>query len=270
MKEILYGFLPEQFEFPEIFRIELAGITYPFAEYRVEREHSQIYSIEYVLAGTGEIQIDGKAYSPEAGDTYILPKNHHHHYWSNKQEPLHKIWINVSGTLCDHLFEVYHLQQQYLLKSITSKENLESLIKICQDYRLTPKMRSEKTSRLFYQLIADIHQQVRPEENNPIPEPIQKAKSILDNHLHTTLSISELAAQVNLSASQLTRLFKATFQQTPYDYFLTKKMEMARILLIETRLSIQEISDRLSFSDEHYFSTLFKQKMKQTPSSLRK
>ncbi|KAF1295544.1 hypothetical protein BAU15_03090 [Enterococcus sp. JM4C] len=268
MKELLLSFLPEQFEFPEIFRIELAGITYPFADYRVERAHSQIYSIEYVIAGTGELQIDGESYYPQAGDTYILPKNHHHKYWSDKRRPFHKVWINVSGTLCDHLFDVYHLQQRYVLSSVSVREHLESIIQLCQDYSLSPKERSEQTSLLFFKLLMAIHQQARPEEL--IPEAIQKAKSILDNHLHTTLSINELARQVNLSASQLTRVFKSIYQQTPYDYFLTKKMEMAEVLLVETRLSIQEISDRLAFSDEHYFSNLFKQKRQRTPSSLRK
>ena len=269
MKELIISFLPEQFEFPEIFRVELAGITYPFADYSVKRAHSQIYSIEYILSGSGEIQIDGLAYHPKAGDIYILPKDHDHFYWSDKRAPFHKIWMNVSGTLCDHLFDVYHLHQRYLLKSIDVQDIFEAFIEICQDYTLSPKLRTEKTSFLFHKLLVEIHQQLRPKEE-VISDAVQKAKSILDNHVHTTITISELARQVNLSSSQLTRLFKHAFHQTPYDYFLTKKMEMAEVLLVETRLSIQEISDRLSFSDEHYFSTLFKQKMNCTPSSLRK
>lgn len=269
MEELVISFLPEQFQFPDIFRIELAGITYPFAGYCVKREHSQIYSIEYVLSGSGEIQIDGLSYQPEAGDIYILPKNHHHFYWSDKRTPFHKIWINVSGTLCDQLFDVYHLHQRYLLKSVDVKDTLEALIKVCQEYPLTPTQRTEKSSILFHKLLLGIHQQLRPKEEL-IPEAVQKAKLILDTHVQTTLTISDLASQVNLSSSQLTRLFKRYFHQTPYDYFLTKKMEMAEVLLSETRLPIQEISDRLSFSDEHYFSTLFKQKMNRTPGSLRK
>lgn len=88
MEEFILSFLPEQFAYPDIFRIKLAGITYLFASYHVKRQHSRIYSLEYLISGKSEIRIDETAYFPSKGDVYILPRDRDHHYWSDKKDPM--------------------------------------------------------------------------------------------------------------------------------------------------------------------------------------
>ncbi len=54
------------------FILTLAGITYPDAEYKIYRECSALYVIEYVEKGAGTVICGGESYRIEKGDVYIL------------------------------------------------------------------------------------------------------------------------------------------------------------------------------------------------------
>ena len=52
--EHIVTFLPGQFAKEDFFCVEMTGITYPDSRYRIERECSDIYCLEYVIAGEGQ------------------------------------------------------------------------------------------------------------------------------------------------------------------------------------------------------------------------
>ena len=50
---------------------------------------------------------------------------------------------------------------------------------------------------------------------------------------------------------------------------MNKKIEMAKRLLLYSKLSVKEIAAQLSFSDQYYFSNYFKRKTGTSPRSFR-
>ena len=82
--------------------------------------------------------------------------------------------------------------------------------------------------------------------------------------------MEELAEEICLSPSQLTRVFRAAYGQTPYRYLLGRRLETACLLLRGTSLPVREIAAHLCFSDEHYFSSLFRQKIGVSPLAYRR
>ena len=75
--------------------------------------------------------------------------------------------------------------------------------------------------------------------------------------MYEKLNLNVLAARLHLSKSNMIRLFKKSFGTTPYEYLLSLKISTAKLLLKNSKMTVKDISDRLKFSDEHYFSTLF-------------
>ena len=63
--------------------------------------------------------------------------------------------------------------------------------------------------------------------------------------------------------------FQQEYGETPYRYFLKKKLELAMLMLRNTRKTIKEIAFELSFSDPYYFSSLFKRKYGFSPRKAR-
>lgn len=95
-------------------------------------------------------------------------------------------------------------------------------------------------------------------------------KDIIQTHMFSTLTISELAVLSGRSLSAFKRDFEKYFQDTPAKYMQAQKLLKARELLYATDFSISEICYEVGFSDTSHFTKLFKQKFHTTPSEYRK
>jgi AraC family transcriptional regulator of arabinose operon len=94
-------------------------------------------------------------------------------------------------------------------------------------------------------------------------------KEYIDKNIYERFSMNDIAKIACLSLSQVNRVFKKEYGITPYDYILTKKIETAKLLLMNTNISIKNIAYKLNFLDEHYFSKIFKSRAGLSPRDYR-
>ena len=99
---------------------------------------------------------------------------------------------------------------------------------------------------------------------------LQQALTIINSDLTADLSLSTLAAQLNVNASYLSTRFKQEMGETLTDYILKKRVEHAILLLNSTDLSISDIANHCGIPDLQYFSKVFKKRIGHTPSGYRK
>ena len=71
------------------------------------------------------------------------------------------------------------------------------------------------------------------------------------------LELKELAAMVGYTGYYLSRKFKKEMGVSVNAYIRAARLRQARILLTESRMSVQEISDRLHFCSRSYFADVF-------------
>lgn len=71
-------------------------------------------------------------------------------------------------------------------------------------------------------------------------------------------SNKELAAQLNVSVSTLTRIFKKYYNTTPAAYSLKQKIKAAEFRLVNTDMPIGQIASNLGFNSPEHFSRIFK------------
>jgi len=86
-------------------------------------------------------------------------------------------------------------------------------------------------------------------------------------HKSSQLSINDLAAKFHVSPSYISRIIKRFTNATFVQYYMELKIEEAcKQLQAKPDLKIKELSDALSFSDQHYFSRVFKDHTGLSPS----
>lgn len=83
------------------------------------------------------------------------------------------------------------------------------------------------------------------------------------------VSLTSLSKELGLSSVQFTRRFKAAFQVTPLDYLTEIKLNYARVLLVESSLTLSEIAAECGYENGFYLSRLFSKKMNMSPSQYR-
>ncbi|MBQ6885015.1 MAG: helix-turn-helix transcriptional regulator [Clostridia bacterium] len=98
-------------------------------------------------------------------------------------------------------------------------------------------------------------------------ELFKRALEVMNERVAGQLSVSELAAILNISASSLKRLFDKYAGMSVHKYFLTIKIKTATLLLKEG-MSVSEVSDVLGFSSQGYFSATYKRETGNNPSQI--
>lgn len=250
------------------FYVELAGITYPDANYSIYRESSEIYVLEYVIDGCGTVETDGQTFFLSKGDVYLLPYGSRHHYYASKEQPFTKIWMNVNGELCRQLIQLYGLTKAYYFENINIYHLFEKFLRICETREYDTVELYNKCGLIFLEIIQELsnHYEKKPAVNKYAAN----AKNFCDRNIYNKISLEDIAKYAGLSVSQLNRLFRQEFGTTVYSYILNNRINIAKSLLTGTSMSVAEIAFSLNFADEHYFSNIFKKKTGLTPSQCRR
>jgi AraC-like DNA-binding protein len=87
---------------------------------------------------------------------------------------------------------------------------------------------------------------------------IVEAEAILMKHLQKAPTVEALAQYVNMSPSSLYRQFKAFYGKSLYEYYIEKKMELAKKMIIEDGLTVKHVAHLLGYNQGSPFIAMFK------------
>ncbi len=91
--------------------------------------------------------------------------------------------------------------------------------------------------------------------------------AVYANYTNPKLGVNDICEALNLSRVQVYRKVKAILDCSVTDYIQNVRLEHAKFLLREGKLSIAEIAYQVGYTSPSYFSTAFKAKFNETPSS---
>ena len=99
---------------------------------------------------------------------------------------------------------------------------------------------------------------------------VELAKKYIAKSLNKNISRKSVAEQVHLNEEYFSRLFRQQTGLTFKDYVLTEKMNAAKKLLRNSKLSISIIASKVGYDNFSHFSKMFKKLTNQTPQEYRK
>ena len=99
---------------------------------------------------------------------------------------------------------------------------------------------------------------------------VKKAIILIDKHLRASLRISELADGIRVSESRLQKDFKREIGIPMGRYINDQLMMKAQTLLKIPEMSVKNVSDKLGFCDQFYFSKRFSQYFGMSPLAYKK
>lgn len=247
--------------------LAISGVSYCDGSYKIFRKKSSISVIEYIEKGSGTVIFDGKRYIAKKGDVYILPAGTRHEYYSSSDDPWVKKFFNVKGQLFLNLLRDYSLDNVVLIKNCDVKHLFDEIY----EYTCSKKDHDEK----FYDKLAlKLHELLIEVKNHTdsdaAKDELLVIKQFIDSNLDRIIGNDELSSLISRSNDYFVKSFKQRFGKTPYDYQIDQKIIAAKKLLDYTQLSVGEISQRLGYCDQHYFSNLFKRKCGISPMKYRK
>lgn len=99
---------------------------------------------------------------------------------------------------------------------------------------------------------------------------IQRAVNYINSNLSENLSVKTIEKNANVSKSVLYKKFHEEFGCTLSEFINRRRIDTAKLLLKKNELSIEEISQRLGYSNASYFGKIFKKNEGISPLKYRK
>jgi len=110
--------------------------------------------------------------------------------------------------------------------------------------------------------------------NSPIsgglsPTKLRQLTDYIHTHLSQNMGLEELAQLVNLSSHHFGKLFKESMGITIHQYVLQCRVDRAKELLADQKLSLAAIAQTVGFYDQSHFTNVFRRQTKLTPRQYR-
>ena len=102
-----------------------------------------------------------------------------------------------------------------------------------------------------------------------LPPPVVRVLNAIAANPARDWKAMELATVAKISYSGLRALFHSSGQGTIHQHIQRARLDQARLLLADKRLSIKDVSGQLNFSSEFYFSHFFRHHTGMTPTDFR-
>lgn len=122
----------------------------------------------------------------------------------------------------------------------------------------------------LFERIKSIFEQQSGDELQISNETVKKIADYIDTSFTEDIMLGSLSKKFNLSLGYLSALIKKETGKTYTDYVVGKRLQLAKELLNDSSLSIQEIVERVGYKDYFHFNKLFKKHYGITPSKYRK
>jgi AraC-like DNA-binding protein len=98
----------------------------------------------------------------------------------------------------------------------------------------------------------------------------KRVAEYIEEHLSKGISTAELAEIARLSPFHFSRAFKNSFNVSPHQYHMQRRIEQAKVLLAKPQVSVTDIALKLGFSETSSFTAAFRRHTAHTPSNYRR
>lgn len=243
----------------------------PGQEWYLPEHGAAISKFYYFLSGRCQITVEGRAYTVSAGDWFFIPAGVRHSYTQLPGEGYEKHWIHFDLYPNDSLPRLLQLPAMiHTDPTDVCCELFEKLTAANASRSLTDRLRAK------VYLLALIARYVELSHTADLPvlseddRRINQILTYIHKHLSEPLNNQQLAALCHLHPNHFIRFFSGKTGQSPANYVMQCRMELARQLLIQTDAPISRIAEQVGFPDQSHFARLFRNFYAITPSQCRK
>ena len=98
---------------------------------------------------------------------------------------------------------------------------------------------------------------------------LARTVAFIQDHLSQDLTLDGMAEQAGMSPFHFSKAFKAATGQSPLQYVISARIDLAKVLLKTTDLAVAEIAYRTGYGDLSRFGQHFKKRVGATPKAFR-
>lgn len=228
------------------------------------------YLLHHIIDGTYTVEIDGKEYLCQPGDTFFIFPQTAYSMSCSATERCEYCWVGFSGLESDMILQYLRVSKENPIihsGSTSTVRTLHSEIYNARGETLAASFAmASKLYLLFSHLLSETSQKESAEENDYL----QKALEYIHRHFTEDITVNDVCSHLNVSRSWLFRIFSTLIGESPSNYITAQRLALACSFLRDTQMNISEIADRVGYADSLYFSRIFKKHVGFSPREYRR
>lgn len=224
-------------------------------------------TLYYLLKGSGVVFIDDIKYDINEGQSIFV-------------RPTSKCVLECVSDYCELLYVCYAgIEYMWLISHTAFNSgisvschidlpNPEELFNVTENGKGELYQNVRINARMCYLL--SFYVQHFPSKNDEYNRYVLTATKYIElNYRNPSFTATDVSNYLKLDRSYLYKLFKSEMGMSVHDYINKLRISRASSLLSTSNLTIKNIASESGFSDQMYFSRLFKKKKNLTPSQYR-
>ncbi len=255
--------------------IPFISLSYTFGSYSVlnkswkwENVITPDNKLYYVEEGELVIEVNGKTTVAKSGSVVLIPSYVKHSCYLTDSGYAKKYWLHFSlkrGSTA--FFNDYPIP---LCIQASNPEKMATLFNmVIASSRLADPIKSLKTSKYLLDIVLEFLSHVEPITESQTNSQIDKAIEFINLNFSGNFSLDELAVKFCYTPNHFIKKFKEKTGYTPIKYLTNKKINEAKLLLEHSQIPVNEIMEKVGFSDPAYFSKTFKKAIGCSPRAYR-
>ena len=237
--------------------------------------------ITVVIGGKGTVITNDTSTHVQAGDVYLSFTGDFHKIVSSQKDPLKYDFIAFSTSDPQLSQELESVMQSYSSpqKRVTQDEKITYLLgNIIAEINEPDKLSDEILHSMLRQLIIYIIRNYKERSRSVVSfggitdgEALcLQLMNYIDTHIYTMNCLSRLSEITGYSYNYMSNVFKKNTSTTLLEYYHSKRMKTAKLLLAENKRTVSEIAELLGYSSIYTFSRAFKKQFGLSPSEYKK
>ncbi len=236
------------------------------------RDH---FIIHLVLTGRGIYTVNGKTFTLEAGQGFLICPGQIVFYKADSIIPWTYSWVGFHGIKAEQVLKKAGLTIDCPLFDFNESDNLTgSLNDMIKEARDTHGSELMLTSLLYGFLACLVNRsqnQIQTGENSTdSTRYVSDAVEYIEKNFTGSLSVNALANHLKIDRSYLSTLFSRYLGVTPIEFIINYRMDKACELLRNPLLSVADVARSVGYEDPFQFSKTFRKTKGVSPSQFKK
>ncbi len=243
-----------------------SGLVVTDSTWRQEPLYASYSRIYYIMEGSGMLVSDKEKMPLEAGYVYLAPCGLKCGFYGTPS--VSKVFFHVNLSLGDGEGDVFESFGRFAKFPMPIKE-----MRRLEKWYLADNPYSHlMVKNEIYRAICEFLKTAEDKDGTlrSYSKPVTDAMNYIRSHLTANLTVGEISEASLCSKSTLSLMFKREVGQSVAKYIDDLLMSEAQTLIIYSDLSIGQISERLGFCDQFYFSRWFFRRFDASPKEYRK
>ncbi|SFZ93466.1 AraC-type DNA-binding protein [Flaviramulus basaltis] len=244
------------------------------------------YELNFILNGKGVLRVVGDSVEELSNIDLVLVGSYVKHGWENhncKNTPIYEMTFQFNDSIFDekllslrmfneindmfkranHGIKFSKETSKKLMPKIITLTKIDTVDEFIKFLNILQEMAVSKSQRL----LSSSSSNVDGEYENSIR--IKKVYEFIQENFTRKISLSEISELINMSPVSFNRFIKKRTGKTFVEYVNDTRLSFASRWLIETDMSIGEISFKCGYNNITHFNRQFKKAKKSTPSEFR-